>query len=309
MDVNSSLNTYWKQLGNQGDRPAGWFGPGGSPDAPNYGAGSPGYAKEQTQSYDAVLKSIPKTQDFAQTLNQGENNAFNDYLSYLKSQPTSAENYSKNLEAAGVPSLQKAQTNLIGQMNSLEDAIRNVEPQVAATTQNSFVTQGQRQGIIQEKLNPLQQNYGTVSTALGRVSQAVSQGKADALTLTNLTSEDQKRLSDAYLQKLTLAQSQGTRALQAFIQDSDNYLNVSLAKLHRGEALSDQEAAFAHDLLMMQQEADQRMKEIEAGKQEDNGLLTLSEGQTIFDPVTMQELFKNPKSYKATGGGSGETFD
>lgn len=257
-------------------------------------------------SYDSLINGLPKATDLTKTIDTNENNAFNDYLSYLKSQPGSAQNYKSNLEAAGIPNLQKAQTSLTGQMYSLEDAIRNVEPQVAATTQNSLVTEGQRQGIVQEKLNPLQKNYGTISTALGRVSQAVSQGKADALTLTGLQQSDTQTFANAYKEKLALVSNQGSRALQAFIADNDRLLEVTLAKIHRGEQISDQEAQNAFQLMTLQKQAEIRMKELEfqASQGGDNGLMTLSEGQTLYDPVTGQVKYTAPKTYKAGGGGN-----
>lgn len=279
----------------EGDRPVGYHGESGGGSSSGGGSGAPSF---NPAVYDEVLKNLPKTTDLATQVNQGENNAFSDYLSYLKGQPTSVDFYNTQLEKAGIPGLQKSASTLQQQIFDTEDALRRIEPDVAATTGNSIVTEAQRRGMVAAKQKPLNENLNVLGTALGRVSSAVQQGKSDVLTLTGLNSQDQAKLVDAYKTKLQLATTQGDRALQAFSQDISRTLDVTLAKIHRGEQVSDIEAANAFELLKMQKQADLTLQ-----NSKDNGLLTLSEGQTLYDPKTGKSVYTVPKTYKPEDNG------
>lgn len=249
--------------------------------------------------YDDLLKSIPKATDYANTINTGVNKSFDEYLNTVKSAPTSLDSYTKNLESSGIPQLQKTQSTLQGQIYDLEDTLRRVEPNVAATTRNSVVTEGQRRGMVEARQKPLVENLGWLGQSLGRVSSAVSEGKSNALTLTGLGQQDSQRVLDAYKQKLDVAISQGAQSLQAFIHDSDNILNVSLAKIQRGEQVSDQEAQNAFSLLQMQKQAELASQKTGT----DTQMVDLGGRKVLIDSQTGKEI-NSYNEVKAAGSGA-----
>lgn len=263
-----------------------------------------------TASYDQLLKSLPKAADYANQINTGINNDFQTYLDAINKAPKAADTYQANLEAAGIPNLQKTASSLQGQVYSLEDALRAVEGNVAGTTQNSLVTQAQRAGMIEARQKPLQENLGTISTALGRITDAINQGKSDALTLTGLSQQDSKMVLDAYSKKLDIAMTQGAQSLQAFISDTNNVLNTTLAKIHRGEQVSDQEAQNAFELLKLNKTAELELENAKAtadlGGDNSKRYITLGDGTQLYDTQTNQIIASNAKDYKA-GGGTGST--
>lgn len=258
-----------------------------------------------TTAYDNLLGTVKNAASTFDTgLNQNEDNAYNDYLHTVQSQPTSVDFYNQQLNAAGVPQLQKTSSTLQGQIFNLEDTLKRVEPNVTATTGNSLVTDAQRQGLVAAQQKPLNEQLGTLGTAEGRITDAITQGKADALSLTNLNSADQQKLVDAYKEKLTLAQSQGDRALQAFTSDITNTLNVTLAKIQRGEAVSDTEAANAFALLKIKDQAAADIS-VNAAKpaaaDNSNRYISVGDGSEIYDTQTGTIVANNPKTSTAAG--------
>jgi hypothetical protein len=238
-------------------------------------------------SYDQLLASLPKASDAVTSINANENAAFGDYLNTIKSQPTSVDFYNDQSQKAGIPQLQKTQSTLQGQIYDLEDALRRVEPDVTATTGNSLVTEAQRRGIVNSKSQPLVENLGWLGQSLGRVSSAVSQAKSDVLTLTGLNSQDQAKVVDAYKTRLELATTQGNRALEAFTTDLNTTLDVSLAKIRRGEQLSDIEAANAFELLKLSKQAEYAMAaQKDQQNQPDNQIVEVGGRKLIIDSKT-----------------------
>lgn len=260
-------------------------------------------------NYDALLGQVNNaTSNFAGKLNQQENNAFTDYLNLVQGQPKSVDFYSQISDQMGIPKLRESASTLQGQIYNTEDLLRRIEPDVSATTRNSMVTEAQRRGIVQSRSEPLQEQLGWLGQSLGRVSDAITKTQDQAILLTNLNSQDQAKVVDAYKTKLDLASRQGDRALQAFSQDINNVLNVTLAKIARGEAVDDREAGFAHDLLMLEKQAEQQMKQlqfqVDNREEQDQGLISVGEGTSLFDPKTGQVMYTAPKTNKPESGAS-----
>lgn len=270
--------------------------------ASKYGAANKAEQQNMAQ-YDTLGSQVKNaTSDFVtNTVNPAENSAFNDYLHTVQSQQPSVDFYQQQLDKGGVPALQKTSATLQGQIYNLEDTLKRVEPNVSATTGNSLVTEAQRQGLVTAAQKPLSEQLGTLGTAEGRITDAITQGKADALALTNLNSADQAKIVDAFKTKLSLAQSQGAAALQAFTTDISNTLNVSLAKIARGEKLSDAEAANAFTLLQMKNQAALDIQKANAAPSNNSSrYITLGDGAMVYDTQTGKMVADNPKNSAAS---------
>lgn len=256
------------------------------------------------EAYDNLIKGLPKATDFAKTLNAGEDSAFNDYVSYLKGSDSPLDFYTKASEAQGLPQLRKTQSSLQGQIYDLEDTLRRIEPDVSANSRNSVVTESQRRGIVAERSKPVIENLGWIGQSLGRVSDAVSSANQQALTLTDLNSRGQDRIADAYKTNIQIKSDQAARAMTGFSTDMQNMLTVSLAKISRGEQLSDQEAQRAFEALQMEKkykmEFDQQMKLAEA--QPETQIIDLGGRKVLINTRTGKEIagFNEVRS-----GGSG----
>jgi hypothetical protein len=213
-----------------------------------------------TSAYDSLLAGAPKAADYAQGLNANENDAFNNYFNYVASQPTPLDFYNQIAEQQGIPQMRQTQKTLQGQVFDLEDTLRRVEPDVTATTGQSIVTEAQRRGMVTERQKPLVENLGWLGQSLGRVSGAITEANQQALNLTQLNEQGAQKMIDAFKTKLELATQQGTRALQAFIHDTDQVVSITLAKIARKEKVSDDEANRAFEMLKLQKTAELNMQ-------------------------------------------------
>lgn len=217
------------------------------------GSGGGGYSFNP-KPYDDLMSNLPKATEYAATLDSSENQAMADYFGYLKSQPTPLDFYTKMTEAAGIPQLRQTQKTLQSQIYSLEDSLRRIEPDISATTGNSLVTEAQRRGMIEERAKPVREALGWQSQSLGRVSDAITNATQDAMNLTGLQEQGVERMSGAYKTKLSVIADQNARKMTGFTTDMQNTLNITLAKIARSEAVSDQQAQQAFELLKLEKQ-------------------------------------------------------
>jgi hypothetical protein len=199
--------------------------------------------------------------DFAKGLNTTENDVFSQYMAKQKAQPTSLQIYDQTQQAAGIPELKKSQATLQGQVYSLEDSLRRLEPDIAARSGNSIVTQSQRNGMIDAASKPLQENLGTIGTALGRVSSAISDANKDVTTRVGYQMDDLKAELQPYKDQLTLLSDQNARLMTGFSTDQSNELSILMAKIARNEQISDTEYQTAKDLALKNMDYENAMKE------------------------------------------------
>lgn len=156
------------------------------------------------------------------------------YQDVAKNTPSTLE-FMKQQEAdLGIPEQQRAQQTMRDQIFSLEDSLKRVASTVAATTRNSFVTQGQRNLMIDAAQKPIQQNLTDAGTNYSRTTEA-----------------------------LNALQDRAARLTSGFTADKQNQLELSLAAIKRGEQLTDQQRQEAFQTMMAEQEfnrAKEKMK-------------------------------------------------
>jgi len=169
---------------------------------PNYGT--------QANTADPIATSAsvtPNTQNLPNT-----------YDELATKQPSTVDFIKNTEESLGIPQQQKAASSLRDQLYSLEDSLKRVAPNVAATTKNSFVTQAQRENMIGAAQKPIIENYNITATNLGRVTEGI-----------------------------TALQDREARLTSAFTADKQTALTLAIEKLQRGEKLTDDETARAYD--------------------------------------------------------------
>lgn len=251
-------------------------------------------------SYDALLGSLPKAQDFAASLDIPQDNAFGDYMKYLSSQESPVDFYRRMGDEAGLPEMRKTQSTLQGQIYSLEDSLRRVEPDVSATSRNSVMTEAQRRGQVQERQKPMVESLGWLGQSVGRISSAIAEKDALIMNLTGLNEQQVSRMSDAFKTNIQIKSDQAARKMTGFTTDLQNTLQVNLAKIARKEAIDDREWQKTWDLFKMEEGYKQ------AAKAEASKLISVSEGNSLYDPSTGKVAFTAPKTYKPeSGGGTG----
>lgn len=192
--------------------------------------------------------------DFNKTLNANEDAAFNQYKMVASNMEKPLDIYGRMESDAGLPQMVKTASTLQGQVNDVEDSIRRVEGNVNATTGNSIVTEGQRQGMIEARKNPLIEKLGWITTGLGRVSNAIQQGRADIGTKVGLALQGQQQELDPYKMRIQMVADQSARAMTGFTADRQTQLDILMDKLNRTRTLSDREWQQAADLAKLEKD-------------------------------------------------------
>lgn len=150
----ASLDALWRSMGNSGDRPVGWFGPGGSADRPNYTGSSTSSLDPQA----AIDMAIKRQQEAVKPAIE----------SYQAQQPEITAKYTQTrsqLQSKEEPLKQRYQTLL----ESIKGNQQTAENRQTVATQNEL---GKRRisgssGVAQQEmtnaLNPITQQYATLT--------------------------------------------------------------------------------------------------------------------------------------------------
>lgn len=269
--------------------------------------------------------------DFSKFLDQGENQAFGDYLAKQQSQEKPLDIFTKLEESAGIPQLKQTSTTLQGQVNDLEDTIKRVEGNVSATTANSYVTEGQRQGMVESRKQPLLERLGEVGTSLGRVQQSIDRAGADVATKTGLVLQGQSMELDPYVKKMDMVSNQAARAMTGFTADRETRLNLLLDKLQAQRQLSLAEYQEASSLYRQQlafenakAEFDRQQAAQVTGR--DTALVDVGGAKRLIDSQTgeiiatyndvnsggggasVQQYYSSPNSYYGSNSNPGTSY-
>lgn len=256
-------------------------------------------------AYDNLIKGLPSSVDFAKTLNTGENDVFGAYAKKALNQPKPLELYGKLEESAGIPKMKMAQSTLQGQVYDLEDTIRRVEPDIAARSRNSIVTEAQRRGMSTAAKEPLIENLGWLGQSLGRVSSAISNEKADISNKVGMAMEGFRMELEPYKEKLSLTVDQNSRMMSGFTADKQSNLDVLLAKIQRQEQVSDMEWQQAQDLAKEERVYEQnKTTMMEQFNQPDNKIVEANGRQMLINMKTGEKIADLGSSKTASGGTS-----
>jgi hypothetical protein len=239
------------------DPNSGGFGNSASPDLSNpwkvsryndYLAGKGEFAGQGGGGGGLDTSSIPSALGFAQTLSSGEDAVLANLVATMKGQATPMDIYGKLEEQAGIPALRTSAKSLSSEVYSLEDQIRQIEPDVSARTRQSLVTEAQRRGLVTEGQKPLRENLSTISTNLGRVLSGLSLAQSDVNTKTGLTMQGQQQELEPYKLQYTALVDRNARLMTGFTADRQTAYDTLIAKWQRNNQLDDREWQLAADL-------------------------------------------------------------
>lgn len=216
------------------------------------------YSKGGAQSINP--KDIPSVMDFAQKQEAPITDAVTNLLTAQKEQQTPMEIYTSLQEKNGIPEQQKVAQSLRDRIYGLEDSLKRVGSNVAATTKNSFVTEAQREGMVNAQSKPIQNTLNEASTSYGRVSDDLATSKADVSNLTNLVMQGNQQALEPLKTAVSVMTDRAARLTSAFSTDAQNKLNVMLDQVHRNQQLSDMDRQEAFTLLQQESSYKQSIK-------------------------------------------------
>lgn len=238
--------------------------------------------------------SVPSIAGYTEQAYAPADEALKSYVMAMRGQQKPLDIY-KSLETeAGLPEMKKVAGTLREQIGGLEDTIRRIEGDVAATTRESLVTEGQRSGMIQARQRPLLQNLGTLTTGLGRIEQGISAASQGIDTKTGLFIKGQEQELKPYEIQVSALQDKAARMVSGFTADAENQLQVSMAKWQRQNQLDDREVEQAFQIMMAEKGYNN-----ELAKMKEQSGINISEYQKKSDIDTAA------KAKQAVSSGSG----
>lgn len=309
--------TYWDEKGKKDVyAPEGMeYIPGTTQTRPRGSGGAAGTAPGSTGNtpYDQLLGALPSSLDFAKQVQGGIDATTAKYIEAMKARAKPMDLYNELETAQGLPQQRKAAQSLREQVYGLEDAIKRVEPTVAGTTRESMVTQAQRERMIAQQKEPMLENLGTISTNLGRIESSIASGEQVLAQKLALVMQGQEQDLEPFKVALQTQQDAAARLQTGFGEDKQTFLNVTLAKIKRGEELTDKERDEAFQLLtieknyqnqvsLMQKQSEINITQFlkEAGVNQKNAIELAKFGSTLKREEAKDQVGLNVEEAKQT---------
>ena len=215
--------------------------------AAGHGAGK--MAQSQGGGTDSInLSQVPSTQEFVQEQIAGEDVTLQALLERMGQREKPLDIFQGLEEQAGLPELRGAARTLTGEIESIEDVLKAIEPDVSARTRQSLVTEAQRRGLVQEGKKPFLEKLGEFGTALSRIVGRIGEAERGVVAKTELALRGQEMgLQPLELYYATLV-DRNARLASAFSTDRQTQLDLLFDKLKRERQLSDMDWELANTL-------------------------------------------------------------
>jgi hypothetical protein len=224
----------------EGVRPVGYHGEGGG------GGGGTDSSGRSTGSID--MSQVPSVQEYIKGQFASEDPALLDLVKQMQSREKPLDIYGRLETEAGLPELRNTSNTLSKEISSIEDYLRQIEPDISARTRESMVTEAQRRGMVAAGREPFLEKLDTMGTALGRITNRISAAEQGIGTKVNLAMQGQQMdLEPAQLRYATMV-DRNARLTTGFTADRQTKLDVMFDKLNRERTLSDQDWQLANQL-------------------------------------------------------------
>lgn len=258
------------------------------------------------------ISSIPTVSSFIDKLNVGEDAAMGKVIEAMNARQKPLDIYTGLEAEAGIPQLRTTAGNISKEINRIEDTIDALDSNISARTRESMVTEAMRQRMIAAEADPLQKSLSKLTTGLGRVQGAISEGMQGINTKTSLAVAGQNMdLEPFQLQYSTLV-DRNTRALTGFTADRETAIDQIYKKWERGNQISDQEWQLASEAAISENNYNREVAKAaaSAGVSDLSGStndLLARIGKTVSDQQAFENKLKNYTTYKGGSGSSGVT--
>ena len=208
-------------------------------------------------------------------------------------------------EQYGVPQLQGQIQAGTEQYDYLGNQIRNMNKQVGQASQESLLTQGQRDRVVQAGQAPILEQQGMLGQNLARLGENLSRQQSNAARMVEATQIQQQKELQPWLQAFKNEEIIGAMAMTGWSQTNAMELDRLLHNSNQGMTLSENEKNRMHELSMMEKQFENTLKLqqneqsfVTSNRSPYENLMAVGEGTTIFDPATGQSIFKANKTYK-----------
>ena len=269
------------------------------------GGGSPAATPVPAQFVGEVNPAeVPSTLDYITKLGETEDLALNDLMMAMKARRSPLDVYQELETAAGLPQLRGTAISLSKEIGNIEDTLGTIEPDVAARSRESLMTEAQRRGTVTARKEPFLEKLGKFTTDLGRIGNLIGMTGQEIGTKVGLYTQGEQMKLEPLQLKYTALVDRHARQISGFSEDKQTQLEILFDKINRQRQLSDQEWALANQLGAEKREYTRALQTAAAsagykvtGQESDNELLT-----QIGTKATEQISFERAQATKGTAG-------
>lgn len=194
------------------------------------------------------MSQVPSVQNFVQDQFKQEDPYLKALTSRMDSREKPIDVYKRISAEQGLPELRSASKTLTQQINGIEDYLDQIEPNVAARSRESIITEAQRARLVQSEKEPLQQRLGNYTRDLGRIGNTITATNAEVGNLVNLTQQGDEQAMESLKLVYSTVVDRNTRTLTGFTADRQTLLDSLYDKLTRQRQLDDREWQLAAEL-------------------------------------------------------------
>jgi hypothetical protein len=191
---------------------------------------------------------IPNITSYIQSQFPAENSALQNIVDVMKARANPLDLYNQYETEAGLPQLRNTATSLSKEIGGIEDTLSNIEPNIAARTRESLVTQSQKEGMVSTQKTPWLDKLTKLASSLTGVGNQISLGEAGVNTKVGYAVQGQNQDIEPLTLVYQALVDRDARLTTGFTADSQNTLNALYDKLNRERTLSDQDWALANSL-------------------------------------------------------------
>ncbi len=182
------------------------------------------------------------------------------YSGAIGSQATVPQLTAKYNDQFGVPQLQGQVQGLQAEGDKVQGMIDNAGKTVGQASQQSILTQGQRDAAVQNLTTPLQQRLGVVNTNLSRAQTNLGTAQTNSGQMVGAEQAQQTKqllpFTQAFSDENVISAMQNSN----FTTGEANELSVLLANQSAGLTWTNDQAQRAHELSMKEQDFENSLK-------------------------------------------------
>lgn len=237
-----------------------------------------------------------------------ERKTYNDlnsgFTNFLGSQATVPQLTTKYNDQFGIPQLQSNIAKGQEQYDALGNQLAGLPKDVAQRSQESILTQGQKNRVVQAEQAPILQQQNMLGQNINQMGNRLSTAQTNAGNMISAEQAQQTKMTQPWLQAYSNENVLSSMAMTGWTQSNSQELERLLANQKAGITLSEGEKDRANQLAMKEKEFENNLKVQSAKNQSQPGsnYITAGAGTSIFDPSTGKFIGTAPYKPENTGG-------
>lgn len=204
-------------------------------------------------SFHGTPSPLPQIQGQFSNLESG-------YTSAINAQPTVPQLTARYADQYGVPQLQGQVQGQQAQADALNTQINNVPKTIAQASQESILTQGQKDAAVQNMQQPMQQQLSALNTNLTRTQQNLGTAQTNAGNMVQAEQAQQTKQLLPWTQAFSDANVTSSMQMTGWTTENEQQLHVLLANQQAGVTLTESERNNMERLAEQEQQFENTLK-------------------------------------------------